>query len=186
MKPEAVTLETAVGLLSLPRTLGTHPATGGKIQASLGRFGPYVALDRGKEGKEYRSLKAEDDVLTITLERALELLAEPKRSRGASRKGSKEPLRELGLHPEDREPVNIYEGPYGVYVKHGKVNAGLPEGETPESLTLEKALTLLAAKAATKSTKNTKGTKSTKDTKSTERNKGIKKTTRKSSKKASR
>ncbi|MFM7577687.1 MAG: topoisomerase C-terminal repeat-containing protein, partial [Microcystaceae cyanobacterium] len=76
VKPEDVTLEMAVGLLALPRTLGVHPETGAKVQASLGRFGPYVVHDQGKEGKDYRSLKAGDDVLTITLERALALLAE--------------------------------------------------------------------------------------------------------------
>ncbi|AFY77916.1 DNA topoisomerase I, bacterial [Pleurocapsa sp. PCC 7327] len=150
VKPEEVTLEMAVGLLSLPRTLGTHPATGAKIKAGLGRFGPYVVHDQGKEGLDYRSLKAGDDVLTVTLERALELLSEPKRGRGGSRSTKKEPLRELGVHPDDNEPVNIYDGPYGAYVKHGKTNAGIPEGETVESLTLEKALELIAAKAGTK------------------------------------
>jgi len=78
VKPEDVTLEQAVGLLALPRLLGTHPLTGGKIKASLGRFGPYLVQEEGKE-KEYRSLKAGDDVLTITLDRALALLAEPKK-----------------------------------------------------------------------------------------------------------
>jgi DNA topoisomerase-1 len=152
MKPADLTLDFAVGLLALPRTLGTHPETGSKIQASLGRFGPYVVHDQGKEGKEYRSLKAGDDVLAVSLERALQLLAEPKLGRGGKRGAAKKPLRELGVHPEDSEPINIYEGPYGIYVNHLKVNAGLPEGETPETLTLEKALELLAAKAGTKKT----------------------------------
>jgi DNA topoisomerase-1 len=156
MKPEGVTLEIAVGLLSLPRMLGTHPVSGGKIQASLGRFGPYVVHDQGKLGKDYRSLKAEDNVLTITLERALALLAEPKRSRAGSRGTSKQPLRELGNYPEDSEPINIYDGPYGPYIKHGKVNVSIPEGETPETLTLEKALQLLSAKTTSKSKKATR------------------------------
>ena len=166
VKPEEVTLEMAVGLLSLPRTLGTHPATGAKIKAGLGRFGPYVVHDQGKEGLDYRSLKAGDDVLTVTLERALELLSEPKRGRGGSRGAKKEPLRELGVHPDDNEPVNIYDGPYGAYVKHGKTNAGIPEGETVESLTLEKALELLAAKAGTKKStrKSTTASKTKKTT----------------------
>ncbi|MEW5856256.1 MAG: type I DNA topoisomerase, partial [Cyanobacteriota bacterium] len=120
---EDVTLDMAVGLLSLPRTLGIHPETGGKVQAGLGRFGPYVVHDQGKEGKEYRSLKASDDVLTIDIERAVELLAEPKKGRGGTRSKSKAPLRELGTHPTDGEPVNIYDGPYGPYIKHGKTNA---------------------------------------------------------------
>ncbi len=163
---EDATLEMAVGLLSLPRTLGVHPATGGKIQAGLGRFGPYVVHDQGKEGKDYRSLKAEDNILTITLERALELLAEPKKGRGAGK--SKTPLRELGTHPEDNEPVNIYNGPYGPYVKHGKTNASLPEGESVENITMEKAVELLKAKASTKksSSKSSKSSKSTSSTKS--------------------
>jgi DNA topoisomerase I len=87
-------------------------------------------------------------VLTIDLERALALLAEPKTGRG--RRAAAKPLRELGAHPEDSEPVNIYDGPYGSYIKHGKVNASLPEGQTVEALTMEEALAALAAKAATK------------------------------------
>ena len=154
---DQVTLEMAVGLLALPRTLGIHPETGGRIQASLGRFGPYVVHDQGKEGKDYRSLKAGDDVLTITLERALEMLAEPKAGRG--KRGASKPIRELGAHPEDSEPVNIYDGPYGPYIKHGKVNASLPEGQTVEAITMETALEALAAKAGTKK-KSSKSSKS--------------------------
>jgi DNA topoisomerase I len=147
LKPEDVTLDQAAGLLALPRLLGTHPVTGGKIKASLGRFGPYVVHEQGKE-KEYRSLKAGDDVLTITLDRALALLAEPKKVRGA-RGATKAPLKELGKHPDDGELVGLYEGPYGVYIKHGETNAKIPEGETAETVTLEQALAALAAKAAT-------------------------------------
>jgi DNA topoisomerase-1 len=157
--PEQVTLAMAVGLLSLPRLLGVHPETGDKIKAGLGRFGPYVVLDRGKDGQDYRSLKAEDDVITVSLERALELLAQPKRSRGA-RSSSKQALRELGNHPQDNQPVNIYEGPYGKYIKHNKTNVGIPEGETVESMTLEKALQLLNAKAGTKKSTGKSTTKS--------------------------
>ncbi|MCW6034937.1 type I DNA topoisomerase [Spirulina subsalsa FACHB-351] len=167
LKPEDVTLDIAMGLLSLPRLLGEHPETGAKIKASLGRFGPYVVHDQGKEGKDYRSIKAPDDVLTITYERALQLLAEPKRGRGASRSKTKTPLRELGNHPEDEQAVNIYEGPYGIYVNHGKVNAGLPDGETVESITLERALQLLAEKAATKKTSRKKTTTKATGTKKT-------------------
>lgn len=158
--PETVTLEMAVGLLALPRTLGVHPVTGGKIQASLGRFGPYVVHDQGKEGKDYRSLKVADNVLTIPLERALELLSEPKKGRTSTNSKSKAALRELGTHPEDGETINIYDGPYGPYIKHGKTNVSIPEGESVEDVTLSAALNLLAAKASTaKSTRKT--TKST-------------------------
>ena len=158
--PETVTLEMAVGLLALPRTLGVHPVTGGKIQASLGRFGPYVVHDQGKEGKDYRSLKAADNVLTISLERALELLSEPKKGRSSTNSKSKAALRELGTHPDDGETINIYDGPYGPYIKHGKTNVSIPEGQTVENVTLAEALNLLSAKASTaKSTRKT--TKST-------------------------
>ena len=161
-----VTLEMAVGLLSLPRLLGQHPDTGGKIKAALGRFGPYVVHEfKGPEDtklqRDYRSLKKEDDVLTVGLERALELIAQPKRGRGGSKKT---PLRELGAHPADKEPVNIYKGPYGNYIKHGKINVGVPEGETVEEITLEKALELLDEKAATKKTTRKKSTTKKKTT----------------------
>ena len=162
---EQLTLDMAVGLLSLPRTLGAHPDTGGKIQTSLGRFGPYVVHDQGKEGKDYRSLKADDNVLTISLERALELLAEPKKGRRTSGSKAKEPLRELGPHPDDGEPVNIYDGPYGSYIKHGKTNVGLPEGQSVEEVALSTALELLATKTNAKSTR--KSSKSTSSNKST-------------------
>ncbi len=161
--PETVTLEMAVGLLALPRTLGVHPVTGGKIQASLGRFGPYVVHDQGKEGKDYRSLKAADNVLAISLERALELLSEPKKGRSSTNSKSKAALRELGTHPEDGETVNIYDGPYGPYIKHGKTNVSIPEGQTVEDITLAEALNLLAAKTSTgKSTRKTSKSTSSK------------------------
>ncbi|NCR42267.1 MAG: type I DNA topoisomerase [Microcystis aeruginosa W13-11] len=165
VNPEDITLEQAVGLLALPRLLGTHPLTGGKIKASLGRFGPYIVQEEGKE-KEYRSLKASDDVLTITLDRALALLAEPKKARGA-RGSTKPPLKELGKHPDDGELVGLYEGPYGVYIKHGKTNAKIPEGETAETLTLEQALVALAAKTTTAKKTTTKKTTSTTTKKTT-------------------
>ena len=145
MKPEDVTLETAVGLLSLPRTLGQH-ADGGKVVASQGRFGPYVMHQRADGTKEYRSIKGEDHVLTINLARALELLAQPKQSRG--RRAGPAPLRELGPHPADRKPVGVYKGQYGPYVKHDTVSASIPKGTDPESVTLEQALELLAARRA--------------------------------------
>ncbi len=147
VNPEDVTLDMAVGLLSLPRTLGTHPDTGAKIKANLGRFGPYVVHDQGKEGKDYRSLKKDDNVVTISLERALELLAQPKGTRRGGGK-KKTPLRELGVHPDDEQPVNIYDGRYGPYIGHNKTNAKIPEGETIESVTFEQALSALAAKKA--------------------------------------
>ncbi|MBW4595005.1 MAG: type I DNA topoisomerase [Brasilonema angustatum HA4187-MV1] len=152
---ENVTLEAAIGLLSLPRTLGVHPQTGAKIQANLGRFGPYVVHNQTGE-KDYRSLKASDDILTISLERAVELLSEPKKGRSTSNSKSKAAERELGAHPEDGEPVNIYNGPYGPYIKHGKTNVSIPEGLSVSDVTLASALEWLASKASTaKSTRKT-------------------------------
>jgi DNA topoisomerase-1 len=181
MKSEDVSLDMAVGLLCLPRLLGTHPETNAPIKAGLGPFGAYVVHDRGKDDRDYRSLKAEDSVLTISLDRALELFAQPKRTRRGQAGGTKQALKELGAHPEDNEPVNIYNGPYGDYIKHNKTNVGIPEGETVESMTLEKALQLLATKASTKKTtrKSTQATQATKSTKSTKSSTASKKKTTK-------
>lgn len=160
---DSVTLEMALGLLALPRYLGEHPVLGGKIQTNLGRFGPYVAHEKSKEEKEYRSLKAGDHVLTITLERALELLSQPKSSRG--KKAEAAPLRELGLHPADNEPVNIYDGKYGPYIKHGKKNVSVPKDEIVEEISLAKAVELLTAKKAAKKKTTTQTTTSQTTTK---------------------
>jgi DNA topoisomerase-1 len=157
MKAEDITLESAVGLLRLPRLLGEHPQTGKPIKASQGRFGPYVVHDQGKDGKDYRSIKGDDNVLTISLERALELLAQPKTGRG---RGKATPLKELGNHPNDGEMIAVFNGPYGHYVKHGKVNASVPEGVELESITLEQALEWIAAKALAKGGKAKKGSTS--------------------------
>ncbi|MEL7358456.1 MAG: type I DNA topoisomerase [Cyanobacteria bacterium J06560_6] len=177
VKAEDVTQEMAVGLLSLPRLLGVHPTTGNKIKASLGRFGPYVVHTKGKEdGKDdYRSIKGDDDVLTINLERALEMLAQPKAGRG--RKAAT-PIHEIGKHPVDEEPINVYDGPYGPYIKHGKVNVSVPEGKKPEEVTIEEAVALLKEKGGeVKKKKTTKKKKTAK--KSTAKKSTAKKTTAK-------
>jgi len=151
VSPESLTLDDALGLLRLPRLLGEHP-DGGKVQAGLGRFGPYVVHDKGKGEKDYRSIKAEDEVLSIGLSRAVELLATPKKGRGG-----RTALKDLGTPEGGDEAVQLFDGPYGLYVKQGKVNASLPEGSTADTITLEQAVELLAAKAATG--KGTKGRK---------------------------
>lgn len=166
---EDVDLELALNLLSLPKLLGEHPATGGKIKVSIGPFGPYVVHEQGKGEKDYRSLKAVDNVFTINLERALEILAEPKKTRGGKNKTAAEPLRKLGNHPDDDEPIEVHDGRYGPYIKHGKTNVSLPKDVTVEAVTIAQALELLAAKApAKKSSRSTKssGTKSTSTAKS--------------------
>ncbi|MEB3308352.1 MAG: topoisomerase C-terminal repeat-containing protein, partial [Cyanobacteriota bacterium] len=155
VKPEDMSLEDALGLLRLPRQLGEHPE-GGKIEAGLGRFGPYVVHHKGKGEKDYRSLKAEDDVLSVSLNRAIELLAMPKRGRGG-----RTALKDLGS-PDGGEAIQVFDGPYGLYVKQGKVNASLPEGATADTVTLEQALELLAERAANgKSKARSRGTAGT-------------------------
>lgn len=151
MKPEDVTLDVAVALLQLPRSLGTHPETNQVIEANVGRFGPYV-----RHGDDYRSLTATDNVLTVDLDRALELLSQPKAGRGMRKPA--EPLREIGVHPADSQPVVLMSGQYGPYVKHGEVNATLPRGTDPASVTLDQAIALIAAKAANPTTKRKRTT----------------------------
>jgi DNA topoisomerase-1 len=164
MNPETLTLEMAVNLLQLPRFLGNHPETGGKIEVNNGRFGPFVVHDRGKEGKDYRSLKGEDDPYTITLERALELLAQPK----VSRIGSAKIVKSLGVHPETGEEMLICEGKYGTYLKYGKQNITLPKGTEIDSFGLEQAIALLGNSNTAKASKTAKpsATKKGKTTKS--------------------
>ena len=164
MQSTDVTLATALELLRLPRRLGEHP-DGGTVDAGLGRFGPYVVWNKGKGERDYRSLKGEDHVFTIPLERALELLAVPKLGRG-----KRAPLRQLGVHPDDGEPVAIFPGPYGEYIKHGKCNCSLPEGKTAVDVDLNEAIALLAAKAEAKGT--SKGTRKT--TRATTKKQGAK------------
>ncbi len=142
MNPADVSLEVALRWLSLPRTLGRHPDDGEEVRAGIGRFGPFVV-----HGNEFRSLEKTDDVYAVGLARALELLAKPKGGRGARK--PVEPLRTLGAHPADGEPVTLWEGRYGPYVKHGDVNASLPKGVSPDGFTLEQAVPLLAERAAT-------------------------------------
>ena len=144
--PDQVTMEQALGLLALPRLLGKHPESGRSVHAGLGRFGPYVVHDLGKEGKEYRSIKGEDTVLGISLPRALELLAQPKQGRG--RRAAPTPIRILGRHPDDEQPIGLYDGQYGPYVKHDDISASLPRGSDPGTFTAAEAIEILAAKRA--------------------------------------
>ncbi len=137
MAPEDVTLDKALGLLALPREVGIHPESGKPIQAGIGRFGPYLKHDGA-----YKSLGRDEDVLTIGLNRAVTLLAEA----GPGRK-SAAPLRELGEHPTEGGPVTINKGRFGPYVKHGKIMASLPRDRSPDELTMEEAVGLLAARA---------------------------------------
>ena len=142
---EEVTLEDALFWLSLPRSLGVHPESGEPVIAASGRFGPYIQC--GAERKETRSLGEGDDVYTITLERALQLLAEPK-SAGFRRRASSRVLRELGEHPDSGRAVRVLDGRFGPYATDGETNASLPRALDVATVTLEQALTLIAERAA--------------------------------------
>jgi len=152
MKPEEITLEIALSLLSLPRELGLHPDTKKPIVVNNGKFGPYLLHD----GK-FTTLPAAEDPLSIGINRAVEVLA------SAPVKGKRagaEPLRILGKHPDDGADVALYKGQYGPYVKHGKINATLPKGADLDAFTLDEAIPLLSARA--EKTGSGKGKKTTK------------------------
>jgi DNA topoisomerase-1 len=138
---ETIDLEMALKLLSLPRELGLHPETGKPIMAGFGRFGPYLSHDGA-----YASLEGPDEVFTVGINRAVTLLAERK-SRGGGMRGG-QALKELGAHPESGAPVKVMKGRYGPYVTDGKLNATLPQQSDPASVTMEEAVSLLAARAA--------------------------------------
>lgn len=137
LDPADITLETALELLRLPREVGPHPETGEMIIANIGRYGPYV-----QHGRTFASLTASDDVLTVGVERAVELiLKKTKRN---------EPIRTIGQHPGSGDSIDLFEGRYGPYVKMGRTNASLPKGTEPDEVTLEQALALLEQKQVKK------------------------------------
>ena len=142
VSPDDVDLEKALGLLALPRDVGPHPEDGEMIVAGIGRFGPYV-----KHGKVYASLEDGDEVMTVGLNRAVTLIAEKKLKPGRSRFGA-DPGKPLGDHPDKGGPVVVKKGRYGPYVSHDGVNATLPNDITPETVTLEQAVSLIDARAA--------------------------------------
>nr|WP_188984096.1 type I DNA topoisomerase [Saccharopolyspora subtropica] len=161
MSLDTVTLEDALKLLSLPRVVGTDPESGTEITAQNGRYGPYL-----KKGTDSRSLETEEQIFTITLEEALKIYEQPKQ-RG--RRAAAAPLRELGESPDTGKPLVIKDGRFGPYVTDGETNASLRKGDDVESLTLDRALELLAErrakapakkKAAAKKSTNSKGSAS--------------------------
>jgi DNA topoisomerase-1 len=179
LKPGEIDLETALRLLALPRELGRHPETGEAIVAGIGRFGAYI-----KHGATFKSLGADDDVLTIGLNRAVVLLAEPS---SAQRRGP-QLLREIGAHPEGGT-VGLYRGRYGPYVSHDGVYASLPRNADPATFSLGEALPLLAAqrdkgkkrgrktaKSASAKTAKNGAAKVTKKTKTAKKTGAVKKT----------
>ncbi len=141
MDPTQIDLDTALKLLALPRDIGPNPETGEIIQAGVGRFGPYI-----KCGTQYKSLAAEDDVLTVGINRAVVLLAEPSKGRFGGG-APKTPAKEIGEHPSGGK-ITQHSGRFGPYVKHGKLMATITKSYDPDALTLDDAVAILAAKAA--------------------------------------
>ena len=151
MPADGIGLDVALQLLSLPRTLGENPETSKPVQAGVGRFGPFVVSDG-----VYANLRSgEDDVLTIELDRALELLAQKTAGGGRGRTAAKSVIKDLGEHPEGG-PIQVLSGRYGPYVSHGKVNYTVPKEIKPEDVTLEQAVAWIAEKAAKGPTKGSK------------------------------
>jgi DNA topoisomerase-1 len=169
MKAQDVTLEVALKLLSLPRPLGEHPEMKETVEAFNGRYGPYV-----KCGSETRSLPAEWSPLEVTLEQAIQLLAQPKTG-GRGRAAPKAPIKTFDKSPVTNEPVNLLEGRYGPYVTDGTTNASIPRGTSPDDVTFAHALQMLAERAARAPAKKKKKVTKKKVTKK----KAAKKTTKK-------
>ena len=145
MTPETVTLEEAVALLSLPRVVGIG-AEGEEVIVQNGRYGPFV-----KMGKETRSLESEEQLLTITLEECQAVLNQPKTRGGQSRQAKT--LQEIGPHPETGDPIVLKDGRYGPYVTDGKTNASLRKSDTPEDITIDRALELIKLRQESKAQK---------------------------------
>ena len=141
--PASVNLDQALRLLSLPREVGVSPEDGKPILAGLGRYGPYVQHD-----KTYASLANIEEAFEVGLNRAVTLIAEKRAGGPRARGGAAAPLKELGEHPETGKPVRILAGRFGPYIKHEDVNANVPRGKDPQSVTLEEAVALLAERAA--------------------------------------
>ncbi len=139
---ETVTLDDALRLLTLPRTLGTDPTTGEPVTVHNGRYGPYV-----RRGGESRSLETEEQMFTVTFDEALGLLAQPK-TRGRRTAAAAPPLKELGADPASGKPVVVKEGRFGPYVTDGETNASLRKGDTVEGVSIERAAELLAERRA--------------------------------------
>lgn len=140
--PTEMTYEKAIALLSLPREVGLHPETGKPITASIGRYGPYISHDG-----QYANLETPDEVFDIGINRAVTVLAEKQAKGGSRRTATPKAIATLGDHP-DGGAVTVRDGRYGPYVNWEKINATLPKGKDPASVTLEEALELIAAKSS--------------------------------------
>ena len=140
MDLDSVTLDDALRLLTLPRTLGE--IDGEPVTVQNGRYGPYV-----KKGTDSRSLDNEEQMFTVTLDEARQLFAQPK-PRGRAARAGAAPLRELGDDPASGKPIVLRDGRFGPYVTDGETNASLRKGDAAESVTLQRAVELLAERRA--------------------------------------
>ncbi|TPK72977.1 type I DNA topoisomerase [Mesorhizobium sp. B2-4-15] len=142
--PDSIDHEKALALLSLPRDVGKHPESGKMISAGLGRYGPFVLHDG-----TYANLDSIEDVFSIGLNRAVTVIAEKQsKAKGGRNGGTPAALKEVGDHPDGGGKIVVRDGKYGPYVNFGKVNATLPKGKDPQSVTMEDALALIAEKEA--------------------------------------
>ncbi|WP_372989732.1 type I DNA topoisomerase [Sulfitobacter sp.] len=157
---EELELERALMLLSLPREIGPHPEDGIMVWANIGRYGPYIkhAPSTSDRGGTNANLEGLDEVFTVGMNRAVQLLAEKVASRGGRGKAAK-PIREMGEHPDLGGDVHIMEGKYGPYVKWEKVNATIPKEIEPADLTMERAVELIEEKLAKSPAKRKAATK---------------------------
>ena len=172
---ENLGFKDALDLLRLPKVLGQHPETDKDIKVGQGRFGPYVVHDG-----DFRSIPKGESLFDVTKERALELFAIPKRGRGRAK-----PLKELGKHPQLDEPIGLYDGKYGPYVKVGKLNASVPDDvEDVQKITLEQAVQWLEPKVAKATKKKAKKKKKAAKKKTTKKKATKKKASKKTAKKA--
>ena len=138
MSPETIDLDTALKLFSLPRTVGLDPETQAPITAQNGPYGPYL-----KKGTDSRSLQSEDQIFDITLEQALEIYAQPKYANRAATS-----IKEFEADPVSEKPIRIKDGRFGAYVTDGTTNVTIPKGQTPDDITFEIAVQMLADKRA--------------------------------------
>lgn len=148
--PDSIDHEKALALLSLPRDIGKHPESGKMISAGLGRYGPFVLHDG-----TYANVDSIEDVFSIGLNRAVTVIAEKQlKGKGGRNGGTAAALKELGDHPDGGGKIVVRDGKYGPYVNYGKVNATLPKGKDPQSVTVEDAVALIAEKEAKGGGKN--------------------------------
>ncbi len=158
LDPKDVNYDMALDIIAMPKTVGEHPELKKEVKVGVGRFGPYVFCNG-----DYRSIPKTETVFTMDITKCLELLSQPKKGRGKAA-----PLKEFGKHPQHEQDVQLLNGPYGVYIKCGKTNVGLPEGMTADQVTAEKAFELINDKIGTiplvdkKSAKKSAGKSTTK------------------------